>query len=156
MLLIFWRTAEFRFFKHAFYGGLFKTGLNFVCTHLLPLTPTSASVEEGCTSKLLHVRTAACNVGTFPWNVGAFSPSKHALCISVAASTMWLQCLLYSIPRCFLSVWMFLREIRSPALVVGIFCLKLGWFSCNLQQDAFSSSPLGFYLSCLRMRGQEL
>lgn len=100
--------------KYVFHNELYKTGLISICTLLLPLVLPQLACGSGCTSKLLHVRAAA-------WKVEAFPPSRHVLCISVAASTIWLKYPLYSIPLYFLSIWHSCRRICSQPPSLGIF-----------------------------------
>lgn len=124
------------FFKHAFYHGLYKRGLIFICTHSLPLTPVSALWRRAPLKAFTHcppsTRVRRTSVAA---SVGRKCPCPGSLALSHAK------------PLC---------RICFPALVLDIFCLKLCFFSCNLWQAAFSSSPLRFYRRCLGMRGREL
>lgn len=46
-------SSQIPFSKHAFYRRLYRTGLFFVHTHLLPLTPVSVGAEKGA-PQILH------------------------------------------------------------------------------------------------------
>lgn len=58
--------SQILLFKHAFYCGLYKRGLIFVCTRLLPLTSMSARVEEGAPQSIYMEGQWARNMGACP------------------------------------------------------------------------------------------
>ena len=97
MQLILWNTTKLHS-EVCFPQWALQNRFDFYMHTFTTSNSCLSSCGSGCTSKLLHARAVA-------WKVEAFPPNRHVLCISVAASTIWLKYPLYSIPLYFLSIW---------------------------------------------------
>lgn len=147
MQLILWNTAKLRS-EVCFPQWALQNRFDFYMYTFTTSNSCLSSCGSGCTSKLLHVRAAA-------WKVEAFPPSRHVLCISVAASTIWLKYPLYSIPLYFLSIWHSYEE-SAPNPHPRHFLLEAWLIFLSFAVGCFQQQSLEICLSCWRMRGQEL
>ena len=147
MQLILWNTTKLHS-EVCFPQWALQNRFDFYMHTFTTSNSCLSSCGSGCTSKLLYARAVA-------WKVEAFPPNRHVLCISVAASTIWLKYPLYSIPLYFLSIWHPYEE-SAPNPHPWHFLLEAWLIFLSFAVGCFQQQSLEICLSCWRMRGQEL